>query len=283
MEGSRSIQADDLRLVVRSERRDSQTSGSIWQSMLLDLIPTNLTCILPNFFQWYYRSLISHDPHRRITCYKLQNTVDKTSKVGYMYLHGGISKDVNRVILNLPGDHAHPASMSHLADIAKSKQWIVFSAHLPYDDAQPEQHRTLLKAAVSKIIELVQEKNEAVGDFFLVGHSRGGMEGAYEAYVEENEAITGVISIAGRLQVIEGSKRPCRKALQASVNAVYEKIIHPESLRSPLYEIAATDDWCIDYWASAVRRDHFIVVDGASHLNILFHPKATRQFAEWIA
>jgi predicted esterase len=184
-------------------------------------------------------------------------------------------------VLLLHGDHSHPLTMLHLADIAEAQGKAVFSIYLPYDDIDPEAHRSLLRKGIDKIEQIVAKNGGNLSHLLLAGHSRGAMEAANEAFVENNPKVSGVIAIAGRFKVIKPSLRPCRESLEPSVNALWEKLRNFDR-PLPFYQIAAKNDWCIDQEASIVRQDLKHLCVNASHLSVINHPETLRQFRAWI-
>lgn len=250
--------------------------------LFTDLLPTNLVCILPNALKWVYRSWCS----RTLTCHSLAIQEGTTIKTGNLFVHGAIQQRPGNLpaLLLLHGDHSHPLSMLHLADIAAKEGRAVFSVHLPYDDAHPEGHRSLLSQSIDKIQALIAEKGGRLSNLLLAGHSRGALEAAHEAFVVNNPKVSGVIAIAGRFKVITPSERPCRLSLEASVNAVWEKIGNVnQHLRVPFYQIGATRDWCMDPETSIVRTDHKHLEVDTGHLGVVNHPSTLQRFREWVS
>lgn len=245
-----------------------------WGFLFTDILPTNLTCVLPNAVSWVYRSFLAQSIHVQAVYAKA------TSKVAHLFFHGHICPKRNgdvSAVLFLHGDHSHPLTMLHLGDIAEAKGKTVFSVHLPYDDEHPEEHRALLTSCIDKIEEMVRSRGGRLSNLLLVGHSRGALCAANEAYVENNRKVSGVIAIAGRFKVIEPSERPCRPSLQKSVHRVWQKLRHfHEQLRVPFYQLAAKYDWCTDLEASIVRKDEQHTEIDAGHLGILKHPDTLR-------
>jgi predicted alpha/beta hydrolase family esterase len=234
--------------------------------LFTDIIPGNITCVIPNAVSWAYRRFWTGS----ITCQTLTSAAGKTA---YLFKHTDPGASCMPAVLLLHGEHSHPLTMLHLADIAQAQQCAVYSVYLPYDDHHPEEHTQLLQKSISQI------GSKVVG----VGHSRGAIEAAHEAYVNMNQKIIGVIAIAGRFRVIEPSIRPCRDSLKSWVNAVWEKLRPAQNLRVPFYQLAAKQDWCIDLDASLVRRDQKYSVINAGHLGVINHPDTLKQFDEWAA
>ncbi len=255
-----------------------------WIGILFtDILPGNFTCVIPNAFSWAYRSLWTGS----ISSIRLESTTATATKVADLFIHGDVlpRQDGNvPAILLLHGEHGHPCTMLHLGDIAQAEGRAVFSVHMPYDDEQPENHRLLLKQCIDRINLIIEQKGGSLSNLLLVGHSRGAIEAADEAYVRNNPKVNGVIALAGRLKVIDPSERPCRKTLEPTVDAIWNRLRHfDQPLRVPLYQIAANHDWCIDPEASIVRTDYDHRYVDASHLCMINHPDTLEKFKMWIA
>jgi len=270
-----------------AEQREQSRAYKICESLKIvftDILPTNLTCILPNALSWAYRTIWT----RSVQSYTLTATTATATKTAHLFAHSiEKAKQPNTstsAILLLHGEHSHPLTMLHLADIAKAQGKAVFSVHLPYEDNNPEGHRSLLRKSIDKIDQIISKNGGKLSYLLLSGHSRGAIEAANEAFVENNPKVSGVIAIAGRFKVIKPSLRPCRKSLEPSIHALWEKLrIFNRPLRVPFYQIAAKNDWCIDPEASIVRRDHSHLCVNASHLSVINHPETLKQFRAWVA
>jgi hypothetical protein len=248
--------------------------------LFTDILPANLRSLLPNALSWAYRTVWTG----AVRSYIVKSAM--SSSFARLFVHGqvGLGSDgCISAILLLPGEHSHPMTMLHLADIAQAEGRSVFSIHLPYNDENPESHRSLLRESIDQISQIVIDHGGTLSDLILVGHSRGALEAVNEAYVENNLKINGVISLAGRLEVVKDSSRPCRQSLRASVYSVWKKLHNRHHiLRVPLYQIAAIKDWCMDPEASIVRLDHSHLSVDAGHLGVISHPHTLTQFKTWI-
>lgn len=258
----------------------AQKIYKILQIFFTDILPTTLTCVLPNACRFAYRLFCS----KSIQSYTLQaKTVNKTA---HLFFHDASQFPLgNRIpaLLLLHGDHSHPLTLLHLADIAKKEGRAVFSIHLPYDDTHPEHHRTLLKNSIAKIKEIIRENGGSLSHLILAGHSRGALEAADAAYVRNYQEIKGIIAIAGRFQVTAPSLRPCRNSLKPSVQLVSNALSNfRTSLRVPFYQIAAKNDWCIDLNASIARTDYPHVCIDSDHLSVICHPNTLKHFQSYI-
>lgn len=230
-------------------------------SILADTVPTTITQILPNSALWLYRSLAG-----QITSFPLKATVDKTTQVATLYLHN--SPKGTSPLLLLHGDHGHPFTTLHLADLA-AKHHIgpIFSLHMPYEEGFSPASRSLLKQAIDKIEQIVSSQGSFSG-LVAIGHSKGAIQSAHQAFVEKDARIKSVISIAGRLKVVSSSDKPCHAKLKSTVDAICEAV--GKNPHIPLYQIAAENDWCVPLEAVVVRQDNSLVVSGASHMNVLY-------------
>ena len=234
-----------------------------------------LTCVLPNSLKWCYKTCFAN----QITSYPLKSTIDKTSSTAYLYLHGRIdASNKTPALVLVHGDHGHPFTMLHLAEIAqKNGGGRVFSLYMPYDRGHSPLSQALFSQGIDKIESLIEESGGTLNGLIAAGHSKGAIQSAYSPFVENDARIKTVISIAGRLRVVPGV--PCDEELKPTVDAVYQGIQeHPQI---PLYQIVAEEDWNAPLEATAVRRDavHCTVVPDAMHLNVLYKPETLQKFA----
>lgn len=234
-----------------------------------------LTCVLPNSLKWCYKACFAN----QVTSYALKSTIDKASSTAYLYLHGRIDASNQAPALVLVhGDHGHPFTMLHLAEIAqKNGVGRVFSLYMPYDRGHSPVSQALFSQGIDKIERLIEESGGTFNGLIAAGHSKGAIQSAYRAFVENDERIKTVISIAGRLRLVPGV--PCHEELKPTVEAVYRGI--QDKPKIPLYQIVAENDWNAPLEATAVRPDavHCTVVPGAMHLNVLYKPETLQKFA----
>lgn len=243
-----------------------------------DLLPANLTCVLPNAFSWCYRTLWTGSIQSHTV------SVPTTTKTASLFAHGMQKPAPTSAVLLLHGDHSHPMTLLHLADIAQAQGRAVFSVHLPYDDSHPEAHRALLGKCIEKIGQILSKNGGSLSHLLLAGHSRGALEATHEALVKENPAVNGILAMAGRFRVIKPSLRPCRESLEPSVNAVWDKLhLSSRPLRVPFLQVAAQHDWCMDPEASVVRPDQRHLYVNAGHLGVINHPSTLKTFKAWVA
>lgn len=240
-----------------------------------------LTGVLPNAVDWVRRLYITKD----ITPYKLQETVKNTTEVtktAFLNLHGSLKVNDSpsaKAILFLHGDHSHPYSLLHLADIAQKKRLgPVFSLYLPYDDFKPSIHRALLIQAIDKIQNLMTNNGLSFQGVTAVGHSKGVIEAAYLALVKKEERIKSLIAWAGRLKVTES----CEEVLKDSINKIHAALVQNEQF--PLFIISAGQEWCCREPESTQVFPHkkMYIAEQASHLNVLFDPEAKKHYETFL-
>lgn len=116
----------------------------------------------------------------------------------------------------------------------------------------------------------------------MVGHSRGALEAAHCAYVENDTRIQAVIAIAGRFKVTPPPDRAPRDTLIPTVASVEGALATapPDNL----YQIGAGQDWCIPLEASLTvgNPNHRLLLAQAMHLNILYAAETRSQLAQWL-
>jgi hypothetical protein len=226
---------------------------------------TVCTSILPNACKWVYRVKVEKSIHS----YPLKVTVDKVDKVASLYLHGKRTEGEQKegaAVLMLHGVQSHPLMLLPLADAVKkaAPTLPLFSLKISYEEHKKDRNDALISEGVAIMEGLGYKK------IVVIGHSYGAIHGVYRALVKQDARVIALISIAGRLRVIESEDKPCEKELQPLVNQVYQQIqTHPAF---PLYQIVPGEDELMPYEASAVRPDKEFcsVVPKADHLNILY-------------
>lgn len=247
-------------------------------SKIQDVLFTNVYYIFPLLIRWFYHRKIKKD----IFLFNLKNRFKK--KV-YLYQHGDCESDKrnNPVTLILHGLYSHPFVMQHLAEIAqRANIGHTFSLSLSYDEVNRDSNRTLIKHAIDKIEKLLLDNGYAFSGIVLVGHSMGAIEAAYTAFVEKDRRILSVISIAGRLKVIDSTLCPCTESLKETLNKISEEIhTNPQFL---LYQIVGRKDWNAPLEATLIReqKDCFHIVEDGMHFNILFHKDIYTKLHEFL-
>lgn len=255
----------------------TQVSTKMTFKILTDEIFATFTGVLPNAMRW----LFSKD----ITSYELKETVKNTNGVtrkAFLSLHGPLKVNdslSSQAILFLHGDHSHPYSTLHLADIAQEKRLgPVFSLYLPYDDFNPTTHRALLLQAIDKIQNLMSDEEQGFPGITVVGHSKGVIESAYLALVQKEPRIKSLIAWAGRLKVTES----CEEELKESINKIHAALVQNPNF--PLFIISAGQEWCCREPESTQVFPHkeMYVAEQASHLNVLFDTEAKEHYKKFL-
>lgn len=243
-----------------------------------DIIYTDICYLAPCAFQWFYRRNIQRD----ISLRTIQNPSGRKAK---LYRHGNrkLSKNKARAALILHGRYSHPLLMLHLADITRELDLgPVFSLAIDYDDSGKGSHRSLLKEAIDQIELTMQEEGADLDGLVIVGHSRGAIEGAYRAFVELDLRIISIISIAGRLRLVDSNSHPCVNYIKQLVRRIDDGIrARPEF---PLYQIAGQLDWNATPDSMIVRRHagYFHIIEDAMHFNILFHKDLREKYLKFL-
>jgi pimeloyl-ACP methyl ester carboxylesterase len=246
-----------------------------------DIAVTNVLYSFPYALKWFYLRHI----RRQISSSFLGKASDGTD----CYLYSHLAKDFEpqdnlgtSAILFLHGKYASPLSLLHLAEIAQETSLPVFSLHVSYDGKHPKIHRNLLTLAIEEIERQIQAKGGHLKGLVLVGHSLGATEGAYRAFVDKDERIKAVISIAGRLRVVAAEGQNCPDFLISTVESVYQGIQNTPEI--PLYQIIAREDWNAPTEATLVRLDEgsFHIVEKALHFNVIYYQETRNKFREYL-
>lgn len=243
-----------------------------------DILITDIIYLLPCGLKWLYHLKFKKD----ILPSKL---IERSGKKANLYQHGNWESENKeiQVTLILHGLHSHPLVMLHLAEMAQETNLgPVYSLYVSYDEVNLDIHRSLIKLAVDNIENRLCKKGFSLKGIVIAGHSMGAIEAAYTAFVEKDRRILSIISIAGRLKVVESCSNPCRESLKDSLNKIYEGIQSNPDL--PIYQIVGRHDWNASLESTLIRTrdDCFHIVENAMHFNILFHKDIRIKFPEFL-
>lgn len=245
---------------------------------ITDVFTTDVIYILPAVLKWIYRRAFA----RSIVSHKIRNPT--SSRTTSLFVHQNLNtirQETVSVILILHGDYGHPSAHLNLADMAASHGYAVFSLFLFYR-TNPSLNQAQIKQAITTLEQLIQSANKRINRLVLIGHSRGAVEAAYQGYVEKHPKITDIISIAGRLKILDPSPLPCKPALQATVESIWNELNNQKNTLSPrLYQVVALQDQAVDHRTSAIRDENRLEVN-AGHCGILFHPTTLKQISAWL-
>lgn len=231
------------------------------------------TKIVPNAMRWFYYTRFGEG----ILHFSLKSGIDKCA---HIYFHNSKNPPSGKAILFLHGDHSHPYTLLPLIAIAERRRDVcVFSLQMPFDVTHSPSSQDLVHQAVNKIEEIMSNHG-GLNNLIMAGHSKGGIQSAYEYFVMGDRRITAAISIAGRVQCLDGD-RSCDAALRPIIN----QIQHVIQLRTdlPIYQIVPEKDWNAPIEAMAIRRhSNCTIVSGAMHLNVLYKEQTHRAFAQYL-
>lgn len=233
-----------------------------------DVLITDICYLLPCIITWFYHRKIKRD----IFLFQIKDR--HYGKKASLYRHGELKLEnkESQSILILHGLYSHPCVMLHLAKIAqKVNIGSVFSLYVRYDETDLDSHRSLINQAINSIEKMCLDQGYSFKGIILIGHSMGAIEAAYAAFVENNKRISSVISIAGRLKVVESINSPCRESLKDTLNKIYKGVQSNPNL--PLYQIVGRCDWNAPLESTVIRKSEgcYHIVEGSMHFNILFH------------
>lgn len=232
-----------------------------------DVVITDILHVLPNFLKWYLFFI-----RRKITKCTYQKNI-------LLYLHGKAETQKATAVLFLHGLYGHPSTLLPLAAIAqKAEIGPVFSLHLYYKPEMPQYHRDCLNQSINEIENIIQKNGNKLEGIIAIGHSMGGTEAAYKAFVEKDTRIRAVISIAGRLRETRG----CNAPSPSLADQVFRGVMGSPFL--PLFQITGKRDWCAPSEATIIRTDEYChhIIDHAMHLNILYHKETHTKFYEYL-
>jgi hypothetical protein len=244
-----------------------------------DLMLSDIFYVLPSFVKWLYLLYIK----KKIVPFSLKSP---SGKKAILYLHSDktrINNSKEKIpILILHGMHGHPAVMLDLVkSIPKDRYGPIFNFYIKYEIEDLDAHRVLIRQALDYIEKFVKKKYGDLKGIVVAGHSMGGIESANMAFVEKDKRLLSVISIAGRLHLLEGEDIGS-KSLESSINAIYKEIQSMPDF--PLFQIVGDKDWCIPLESIVDRKnmESIFIIKKASHLNLLFKKQAHFKFNEFL-
>lgn len=245
------------------------------KSIILRETFATLSGVIPNSLLWFYKRKLS----KGISCTRIDHPHRRPA---YLYRHRTLQKETNTpVLLLLHGYNSHPSTLLHFAEAAaESYDGEIFSLQLPYDDIKPEAHKFLVTKALDEIFNLFSQRHKNFNGVIAAGHSRGAIELCYQAYIAGEQRIKGIISIAGRLRIVESHDKQCVDALKPYIHKIHEAIQQKPEI--PLYQIIAEMDWNAPLEETQVRKLTSHIVPNALHLNVLFHQETIHKFKEFL-
>lgn len=187
-------------------------------------------------------------------------------------------------ILLLHGDKHNQSGMLPLAKyLSKADVGSLFTVNLDYSETYPAKHRHQLTTRILEIKELYDQDELRL---IIVGHSKGAIEAAHLAFCEDRTPgvkIEKIISIAGRLKVVNSSFRSCHQRLVPLIHKIYRAI--KRNFTVPFYNIAGDLDWNAPVEAMIINDSskHACVIPNQSHMSILFAEETHKKVLEYIS
>lgn len=234
---------------------------------------TVLIHVLPAKITWLWRLYVSEEIQSMVVL----GTVEKTTKAAYLYQHSPLKIDSGkkiRPVLTCHGDHGDPSNLLPYNDLAKNCKLPTFSLYLPNAHIEEEHAHNiaLLKAAIEKIKETIQNKGGIFDGTLVIGHSKGGILAAKLQFVDDaDESPTPLIratcAIGSRLNSV--TDEDCENSLLRSiVKKIYEEIQRKTAL--PLTQLVGKEDWNAPQEAMMVRRGTTCHSVPGMHLSCLY-------------
>jgi len=236
--------------------------------------------VLPASIQWLYRRTVSQN----ISYYPLQVTTGKTTAYAYLYLHGQLQVRDQKVapVLFTHGDHGHPFSTLHLANLAeKTTTSPVFSLYIPraHDRSILEENSQLMNLAIDKMEDLVKKGGGTFTGIRGVGHSIGSIFLAERQFVHQDNRIKGLFAVGGRLNVPKGDKS-CDKILKPFVRKIFTAI--ERNPKRTLVQIVPEQDWNSSRQAMMVRPNLNCHIVPGMHLSGLYKDATSKLFVQYL-
>lgn len=209
-------------------------------------------------------------------------------KTAIFNIHGLNPKQIQNVkrpaILFLHGDKHNQSAVLPFAEYltkVKAETGSIFTVNLDYKEKDPSSYREVLKR---KILEIKDLYNQQELRLIIVGHSKGAIEGAHLAFCEDalpGVNIQKVISIAGRLKVVNSTFRSCHPDLVPLVMTTHRGI---KKNIGKLFNIAGDLDWNAPTEAMIINdsNEHARIVKNHSHVSILYAEETQKAILEFI-
>lgn len=235
--------------------------------------------LFPYIVKWFYCLKIK----KNLSYFQLKDVFGNKATL-YQHNEWESGKREDQAILILHGLYAHPLVILPLIDTAKATETgPVFSLHVTYNEANFDVHRSFIEQAIDHIEKMSHENKSPLKGIVMAGHSMGAIESAYRAFVEIDLRISSVISIAGRLKVVESINSPCSDFLRPSIDKIYKGVKNLPLI--PLYQIVGRDDWNAPLESTLIRdedKEYYHIIEGAMHFDILFHKETHLKFFEFL-
>lgn len=256
-----------------------------WFGMLADIVPTVFTKILPNAIRWLYRTALG-----RITKHSITTTIGKETKTARLYFHGAPKNGWSAktpVVLLIPGDNSPACILLHLADIAqKSGDAAAFSLCIPKsaDSSHPTIDQTLVTLAIDQIEKIMTEhhvegKPVVMSHVEMVGHSRGGIQSAYQLFVVKDARVRRIFVVGTRVRFVDSLLKPCDTALIPAMHTL-EGALSP--VRDERFmQVIGAHDWAVPVESISSKHPHRILKN-ASHSGAVYHPDTLAELSHFL-
>lgn len=239
--------------------------------------------ILPAALKWWVKDKFNHE----FSLYSLELQVGKVKTRAKLYLHQKLNIEENRIyhpFLFVPGDHSHPYTLLHFAQIAKnSSDDPIFSLHIPsmHRDEDFPLHAALIDQALDKIESLIVERKGIFNGVFAAGHSKGAMLLMERQFASDKPSkISRTFCVAGPMKETQHAQ-----IFQEPLKTIFEKVcqkIHEHQERK-FIQIIPQNDWIAPYETMAVRPEEYCYTVPGMHLSGLYAKKTSKLFKKFLS
>ena len=259
--------------------RPVQKSAHILHIVVTEAFAT-LRHVIPCAISWWIKEKYRKD----IISVSFPLTINKVKSNAQLFLHSPLNVKKNEnctPILFIHGDHSHPYTLHHLAQIAeKNHSGPIFSLYIPaiHHDSHFKEQVAFLGFIISVIENMIKEKGGIFNGILAAGHSKGAMLLAgYQFHSDAPSKILRSFAVAGPLKNEENCFTEPLKTIFETVCQKIEKYRERK-----FFQIIPKNDWTAPYKAMAVRpEEHCYLVPGM-HLSGLYSRKTTKLFKKFL-
>lgn len=242
-----------------------------------------LTHILPAALKWW----IKDNFYREFSRYSLELQVGNVKTSAKLYLHQKLNIEENHLyhpFLFVPGDHSHPYTLLHFAQIVKnSSNDPIFSLHIPcmHRDEDFPLHAALIDQALNKIESLIVERKGIFNGVVAVGHSKGAMLLVERQFASDQPSkISRTFCVAGPIKETQHAQ-----IFQEPLKSIFDKVCQNirQHQERKFIQIIPQNDWIAPYETMAVRPNEYCYTVPGMHLSGLYAKKTSKLFTKFLS
>lgn len=237
--------------------------------------------VIPYAFSWWIEEKFS----KKLISLPLPQTIEKARFNAKLFLYAPFNWQKNQSytpILLLHGDHSHPYTLHHLAQVAsKTHSGPIFSLYIPnlHHDSDFNEQTAFIDTVISTIENVIRDNGGIFKGILAAGHSKGAMLlVARQFYSDEPSKILRTFAVAGPLKNEEN-------CFTDPLKSIFENITQKikQYTERKFYQIIPKNDWTCSYKAMAVRPDENCYFVPGMHVSGLYSRKTRKLFKKFLA